>query len=768
MHRTGLAGIPILVALLILACTPSVSAQSQDRLLVVDAAGLFGERLDDVEAAAEGLQSRGADVRVRTVFTCGPSGNLDQYEADLESNSPSWLGADGNRKNNLIVILICLEGGGQTGLFYGSYWESALGSSWHSIQADVMNPRFREGDYAGGTVAGLEEIERHIDSNGAGDGSTGGASATGLFLAVVVVAAALIALFLYTSRRKSQARRAGLRQKALLAKQAAAAGINALIETLQMLHIKVNVTGEKVAVEEAGELRTALTDARRLVDISSMRYSELSHSAGDPDNPKLGEAELAAIEPEYTTILENLRQARDSVKRVEGAIAAVLGLIDAFPGKVIEVESAITRVAGRQADLRREGFNTAYVADLLAQVTVTLTLAQDLAGNKRIKEATEYVSRAGTQVQQAAQATEELPLRKQEAETAVPQLASRISQVSAKVEQGQVLFEELSRSYAETSWVSIRGNGTEAENRVTWAEGVLEDARLAVSMEQQEWHKALELVNRGNGWLTEAESLVAAISELDASLVTARRDAPAEITAARADIQKAWEYIARYDDDIRESLEEDLRTAEGLVAAAEEEMKQAKPDYLRVFKLAREANDNADHILAQARDDREAAVRLRARAASAMRDAEAEVAMVERYIQVRHPFVRDAARNRLTDATEALRQARVTAEAGAQLELAQRAESAARDAYAMAQRDVDHSWGASQPVPGTAGGSPTMNIPTILIPTGWSSGGSRPWGSRPSGAPRSSRPSGGGGGSTGWGSRGGGRSGGRGGGSTGW
>jgi uncharacterized membrane protein YgcG len=165
-----------------------------------------------------------------------PSGNLDQYEADLESNSPSGLGADGNRKNNLIVILICLEGGGQTGLFYGSYWESALGSSWHSIQADVMNPRFREGDYAGGTVAGLEELERHIDSNVAGDGSAGGSSATGLFLAVVVVAAALIALFLYTSRRKSQARRAGLRQKALLAKQAAAAGINALIETLQCSH----------------------------------------------------------------------------------------------------------------------------------------------------------------------------------------------------------------------------------------------------------------------------------------------------------------------------------------------------------------------------------------------------------------------------------------------------------------------------------------------------------------------------------------------------
>ncbi|NLE95766.1 MAG: TPM domain-containing protein, partial [Dehalococcoidia bacterium] len=341
-----MAGIPILAALLILACTPSVSAQSQDRLLVVDGAGLFGERLDDVEAAAESLQSRGADLRVRTVFTCGPSGNLDQYEADLESNSPSWLGADGYRKNNLIVILICLEGGGQTGLFYGSYWESALGSTWHSIQADVMNPRFRDGDYAGGTVAGLEEIQRHIQSNGADGGSGGGSSAAGLFLAVVIVAAALTALLLYTSHRKSQARRAGLRQKALLAKQAAAAGINELIEVLQMLHIKVNVTGEKVAIEEAGELRSALSEARRLVDVSSMRYSELSHSAGDPDNPKLGEAELAAIEPEYTTILENLRQARDSVKRVEGAVATVLGLIDAFPGKVLEVESAISRVVG--------------------------------------------------------------------------------------------------------------------------------------------------------------------------------------------------------------------------------------------------------------------------------------------------------------------------------------------------------------------------------------------------------------------------------------
>jgi len=788
MRRAIASGASIVALFCVLVCPAMLDAQSQDQLLVVDGAGIFEDRIGEVHTAAEWLQTVGADVRVRTILSFDGFGNLDLYEEDLERRSPSWLGADGNRKNNLIVILISLEER-QTGLYYGELWEDAIGDNWNSLQADVMNPLFSEGDYAGGAVAGLNEIGRLIDEGGSsqpGTQGTGMSVASAVLLAFVAIAAVVIALVLYAGYRKSQARRAGLRQKALLAKQGAAAGINELIEAAQMLEIKVDVTSQRVAPEDALSIRSGLVDARRLIDIGSQRYSELSHSAADPENPKLGEAELGAIEPEFQGILDNVRQAREAIKGVEGQISALQRMVDGFPVKVTEVDAAMEMAVMKHAELSRAGFNTSYAEDMLAKSRITLSMAHDLVSKKRFREGTEYVDLAGAQARQAIQLAEELPRKKQEAEAAVPALAKRIEQVKDSIEQGRELFEMLSAEFAETTWMSVRGNGTEAENRVNWTEDALDAARVAIGMEQQEWHRALELVASGNNWLAEAESLMASISELEVSLMAARRDASGEIDAAETDIVKAREYINRYDDDIRESLEDELRAAGATNQTAREELSQEKPDYLRVCKLAREANEAADRILLQARDEHEAAERLRAKAASALRDASAKVAMVSRFIQVRHPFVQDHARNRLVAAKETLQQAETTTDINAQINLAERAESAADDAYSLAQRDVNAGGGRPQPGSDAAGFNfPDFGIPAILFPNG---GGSptvtRPWGSRPSTGSRpggvakpstsvrpGSSPRRGGGGSTSWGSggrSGGSRSAGRGGGSRGW
>ena len=782
MRRVIFSYACILTLICLLVLPAAVSAQSQDQLLVVDSAGIFEDRIGEVQTAAEWLQTSGADVRVRTILSYNGFGNLDLYEEDLERRSPSWLAPDGSRKNNLIVIIICLQAR-QTGLYYGEYWEDVIGDSWNRLQADVMNPLFSEGDYAGGVVAGLDEIGRLIDEGGTSQPGTQGAgmsAAVAVLLALVAITVVIVGLVLFRSHRKSQAKRAGLRQKALLAKQGAAAGINELIEAAQMLDIKVDVTSGRVAPEDGVPLRHGLTEARRLVDISSQRYSELSHSAADPENPKLGAAELEAIEPEFRGILDNLRQAREAIRSVEAQVSMIQQMVDGFPVRVAEVEAAMERAVIKHDELSRAGFNTSYAEDLLAKGRVTLSMAHDLASKKRFREGTEYVDLAGVQVQESFRSAEELPQKKREAEAAVPALAKRIEQVRDRIDKGRALFERLSAEYAETTWMSVRGNGTEAENRVNWAVNALEDARIAIGSEEQEWHRAVEVVAGGNGWLAEAEALVASISELEVSLMAARRDAAGEIDAAQADVMKAWDYINRYDDDIRESLEDDLRAAEATNETARAELALEKPDYLRVCKLAREANEAADRILAQALDEHDSAERLRARAASAMRDASAKVAMVSRFVQVRHPFVQDRARNRLVEAREALQQAGETTDITARISLAERAESAADEAYSLAQRDVNTGGGRPEQGWGTTG----FNLPAILFPSGnSSSGGTRPWGSRPGSSSRPStisRPSSsgrrGGGGSTSWGSggrsgggsRGGGGGGGRGGGSRGW
>jgi uncharacterized membrane protein YgcG len=749
-----------------------LSAQSQDQTPVIDSAGIFDNRFGEVETAVGNLVSQGADVRVRTIATYGNAGNLDLYEQQLEQASPSWKGPDGNLKNNLIVMIIALQER-QTGLYYGTIWAGTLDSNWIRIQTEIMNPRFKAGDYVNGVVQGLGEIRNLLQSKVQSPTSTrtnlpqtpitqiakGSSSGWIIPVVIIVILGLATGLLVFMSMRKNKAKRQAARQKALLVKQGAASGINELIEKLQMLEIKVDVTAAKVAPEEIKGLKEPLEKSRKLIDQSSQSYSELSHSAGDPENPELSESALAAIEGKYQKILDDLREAREKVKQTEDKITSIQDAIDSFPLKVDAVNKAIEDSQHAQSDLEKAGFKTAYPAGLVAKGRATLEQAKALIGEKRYLEALNTVNLAGDQISESVKAGGELPRKKAETESAVPALAARLEQVKTTIDTGRNIFDKIATGYAETNWASVRGNGSEAENRIDWAQDALEDARTAAGTERQDYHQAMELIDKGNKWLAEAESLMKSISELDANLAIARRDAPNEIEAAQTDVKTAWDYINRFDDDIRESLEDDLRQAEGKNNLAREELKKNRPDYFNVIKLARETNESADKILAQARNEHEAAERLRVRAASTLRDANTKVSIANKYLEDHQAVVRSEARNYLNSAIESLRQAGATGDVNSQIVQASQAEVSADQAYSSAQRDVNTAT-VNFPGPG---------IPrVIVIPPIGHPGGDLGWGSRRSNIPSSGggviRRSGGG--STGWGSGGGGSR--TGGGSTGW
>lgn len=733
MLRTILSLVLISSGAFLNLCPGSVWAQSVDQLLVVDDADVFGNRIDQVQAAASSLQRLGADIRVRTIPTYGSAGSLDRFVEQLESRSPSWTGQDDERKNNLVVLVIALQER-QTGLYYGAYWEEILGGTWLRIQTDIMNPLFREGDYAGGAIEGLEEIQRLIaagaqpqSTSRPGTGRSGGWT---VLIVLVGIFGLVLGLVLIVRGSRKRKKLQAARQRALLPKQAAASGINELIETIQMLEIKVDVMADKVTPEEAAPLREGLARARTLIDQSSQTYSELSHSAGDPENPTLGDAQIALIEAEYQQILDKLRQARETIKEVEERVSGIQQAVGGFPGKAAEVAEAIEGALRQQEQLEKDGFSAAYPASLVAKGREALKEAQALVARKRLSEGMKRLDQAAEQVSQAVQAGEELPRRKQEAAAAIPALSARIERVKEAIIQGKGVFERLFQDYAPGNWESIQGNGTEAENRVNWASGALADARAAAEGERQEWHRVLELVEQGNGWLTEAESLVKSIAELETNLTEERRKAPEEIRAAQADVAAAWAYINRYDEDIRESLEDDLRAAETKNETARGELEREKPDYFEACRLAREANEAADKILVEARSEHEAAERMRAKASSAWRQASARVSMASKYLDNHRLAVGTEAARSLASAVRALREAEAAVDAQVRIALIQQAELAADQAYAMARRDVA---GAFTQTPRMGG--PTILIPPMGRPMGRPTGGGPSWGSRRSSLP---------------------------------
>ena len=398
-----------------------VAAQNTCDQIVVDEAGVFGSGLSDVEAAANQLISSGADVRVRTIQTYGEAGNLDRYESQLEQQCASWTDSGGNRKNNLVVLIIAIQER-QTGLYYGSQWESTLGGRWVQIQTDTINPRLADGDFSGGVTAGLNEINRLITGQPDGQGSTaqGGISAGLIALFVIIfIIALVVGLLLFRSYRKSREKRLAARQKALLAKQGAASKVNQLVDTVQMLEIKVSATAAKVSPEDAVPLIDGLNKAKLLTDQGAQKYSQLGHSAGNPENPKLGEAQLEVIAQEYQKVLAILNQAEEEVNRVETTLDTFQQAIEGFNNKAAGVNTAIESALRKMESAQNSGFKTDHSAGILDQAKQSLMQANSLYQGKRFIQAMQQLDAAANSAEQAARYTDELPEKKQETEEAM-------------------------------------------------------------------------------------------------------------------------------------------------------------------------------------------------------------------------------------------------------------------------------------------------------------------------------------------------------------
>jgi uncharacterized membrane protein YgcG len=764
-QKAAVFALVVLAAFICFFLPQALVAQNQCDEPVLDEANVFNGRLSDVEGAVNRLRNTGADVRVRMIPTYGEAGNLDRYESELEQQCASWTDLAGNRKNNLVALIVSIEEM-QTGIYFGEQWEPALGDRWTQIQTQIMNPRFARGDFAGGVIAGLDEINRLIAAqlgDGGGPPGQGGLSAGWVilivFFSILIIG---VGLLIFRNYRKSREKRLAARQKARLAKQGAASKVNDLVSALQMLEIKVNATAQKVSQEDAAPLFDGLSKAKRLIDQGAQKYSELSHSAGDPEKPGTGVPQLEVIAQEYQGVINTLREGNEELNKTEERITALQNAIESFSGRLDAVNAAIEEAVRKQETARNAGFKIDQPAGVLDNARLSLKQAAALYQGKQFIQAVHKLEEAGDLAKQAAVSAETLPEKKRESEEAILNLEKRLEKVRDAVERGSLIFDKISQKYAETSWESIRGNGTEAENRIDWTQEALEDARAGISMEQQEWQKALELVQQGHDWMNEAESLMHSITALEASLTAAERDAPQEIEAAQVDITRAWQYINQYDEDIRESLEDELRQAESVLESAREEFNKEKADYLKTVKLAEEANTAADKILAQARSEHEAAERLRQKAASAIRDARYRVSIAREYIQDHAREAGSDARTYLSSAESALRQAEGTADLEARITYAGKAENAAAAAYSSARSRVAEAWDRRQ----------AAIPPVIFIPGGGGWWGGSTWGSRrgsPSGRSESPRRSGGsGGGSTGWGGRKGGGGGGRRGGSTGW
>lgn len=129
--------------------------------LVFDQPGLGSDALETT--AAQIAAQLHADLHVRIEGNL--DGDTDAREHRLETECSGWVGSDGLRLPDLLVVMVS-PSERSTSIYYGEDFYSTLSTADSQIQEFVMNPRFKDGDVAGGLVDGLNAIKVAVGGGG--------------------------------------------------------------------------------------------------------------------------------------------------------------------------------------------------------------------------------------------------------------------------------------------------------------------------------------------------------------------------------------------------------------------------------------------------------------------------------------------------------------------------------------------------------------------------------------------------------------------------
>lgn len=684
--------------------SPAAAASEQCDATIIDGAQKFGSDLSAVEASARSLATLGTDVRVRTLPNLGSFSTLDGYIDSMKSECGSWRSTSGTRKNNLLVFAMAVNDR-KVGIFYGEQWKQAFKDAGGEgrIYNNQMGPRFADGDFAGGFVAGMNESFRVIDkflkpdkaASNSGpavivDKKPTDLSGLWIVLGIMVGLLALGGLLYFgnkvlTKRREDEEGRKTERQRALRARDATTNITNQVGDTKRKA-----VRQAKVAKysQIGGTIAQRLAQAQQTVDTNLEAaigaVASASSASGSEEDTTLTAGEYEQIANSYEGALEYATKAQQADRLIDELAASVEADLQRVSQGILTTQAGIDQANGSLQALKDEGIKADDIDGHVAASEAALTLAKE---NQTDLSALQHLDAANGALSEANDAIKLLAEQRQQLARDIPVFAARIGQVESLIEPAHAAFNRVSGTYANSSWESVQGNGSEAEKSIAAARRALAASKEQSAVDQQQWFRSISSLQEGNLALDRAQSLLHSVTELESNLQTAQEQAPKVVHAVQLDIDKAAAYIADHDDDVSEKLESDLVQAQEVLRQAQVELDKERPDFLLVMKLVTQADSMADGVFKNAQSEREAAQRLRQQAASMLTQAHSEVSRAAEFIQDHSSDVTTSAETSLRTAKEALRQAQSHSDHAKILASATSALQHADSAYRRAKRD---------------------------------------------------------------------------------
>jgi uncharacterized membrane protein YgcG len=752
MRRRSYAS-QLLLAVMFLACAGVTLAQDCDSL-VVDQANAFGNKLQNVSQAAQKIQELGVPVYVRTFSTIqaypelGVANTIGELEKNLERHCPDWHASNGDRKDNLVAVLLAMQEK-KLLISAGPRWNDSIKPEADSIRAHYFNPYFqRNGDFAGGFVSGLGRILELTSGALNNTGSAGTQPAPppppppppppldlswlkyiGYALAALLLLfgliRALMALADYKIRQKRKQMEIVQAAKAAnTVLDKVAAKINDLPEARKKLLAKVEFIKPKLTKLQFDDVASLFEQANESTDSATNGFAG---PAGDFDleahSPKRSASRFNELAEQFQSLLTLLESA-------EGNYASITTIFSDAEKKSSQAASldkdtaqSIGQAEAELANREVAGYKTDALKTQLATAQQQLATARQYVQNNRYDEALDILEQAKAAADLVLTDAKDLPNEQSRLSAAITLCNSRVDQTKKGILTGKQAFDRISAVYAPRSWQAISGNGSDAVDHVNWCLKALPLAAACITMEHQQWAEASGIITEANGHLDRADSLMQSIASLESSLKTAHDEAMSDVVSAETDLRSAVQYMAEYGNDLDTETTAKLEAAKSNLAQARQELVQPKPEFFLVIKLAKEGHGIVDEVLVECRSEHEQAERQRQKAAQAIRDATSRVSKAREYLDDHQKYVKREARGNLDDAETWLKQAQAANDPTDKLSLAEKADDAGEKAYKKAKQNVSDATESYTPVIGGRSSYYAPSSTTILV-NNWGSGGS--------------------------------------------
>ena len=351
---------------------------------------------------------------------------------------------------------------------------------------------------------------------------------------------------------------------------------------------------------------------------------------------------LAGVVPDATVLLAPLR---DQIAQVEAAHAAhdsrgaialaqATGTLFASLNSMVQAYHAtrdqFDQLRNEATVIARQGYHVAGCQAALTAAETALATAVAAMNHAGAAAAKARLAAVAPLLAQAATSGRGMLALRAENDQQLLALGVRANHVGALVARARATF-DIVDEFAESTWSDIRGNGSEAEASAGAAATLWQRAAANNTLEQQQFASAQADLATVDSCLARATTLCDAIIARLRDLEHARTIATATLASTASDVAAGKAYLDTNTADVGVEPETRLAKAAEVLAQAEAEAAQQKPDWLALVRLAQAADSEADAALAGARSEVEVMNRLRNELQNAHQVASSEIQRAARF-----------------------------------------------------------------------------------------------------------------------------------------